>query len=98
MPHGCRGQAESFQLCFKALNECQGGWVGGQFASPNPVSDPISESWLARSAPGALSGWSPEDRNPTVFWLALPSVLYSIFRDRLFLFLTTEAEVGLSSL
>lgn len=72
--------------------------VGGQFASSNPVSDPISGSWLARSTPGALTGWSPEDRNPTVFWLTLRSVLYSMSRERLFLFLTTEAEVGLSSL
>lgn len=48
--------------------------VGGQFVSSNPVSDPISGSWLARSTPGALTGWSPEDRNPTVFWLTLRSV------------------------
>lgn len=36
-----------------------------------------------------LSGWASKDRNPTVLWLALCSVLFLKSRDRLFPFLAT---------
>lgn len=92
------GQAESFQLCFKALNECQGGWVGGQFASPNPVSDPISESWLARGDLELCQVGLLKTET-----LQCSGLLCVVFCTQCpgtgcFFFLTTEAEVGLSSL